>query len=221
MQPRVAERVARFRWIFLPLGLCALVAVGAHAAADVVGDRVLWCVDRVDAFFDAIFSAWSVTAPLVELVGLGQRTFFARATALVWELIADALIAIPLLGYDERDPRVEWQIARALLRKKPTPRRLVRPIATVLVAVAGSCSVARLVQGTVQLTVHSPVLSHLAALATLLALLVLLVPRAAFRALEHADQKGRAVSVGVFGTAVLAPLMLAALAASPLLSFFR
>ena len=78
MQLRVAERVGRVRWIFLPLGLCALVAVGAHASADVVGDRVLWAVDRVDAFFDWIWSAWSFTAPLVDLVGLTQRTWFAR-----------------------------------------------------------------------------------------------------------------------------------------------
>jgi len=53
----------------LPLGLCALVAVGAHAAADVVGDRLLWLVDRVDALFDAVWSSWSFTAPLVEVVG--------------------------------------------------------------------------------------------------------------------------------------------------------
>src|SRR5260370_930214 len=132
MQLRVLERVGRIRWIFLPVGMCALTAVGAHAAADVVGDRVLWCVDRVDAFFDAIFASWSVTAPLVDLVGLSQRTFFARAVALIWELVADALIAVPLLGYQERDPAVELQAARILLRKKPTPPRLVRPLATLL-----------------------------------------------------------------------------------------
>jgi len=34
MQWNVAERVGRVRWIFLPLGLCALVAVGAHASAE-------------------------------------------------------------------------------------------------------------------------------------------------------------------------------------------
>jgi hypothetical protein len=221
MQPRVAERVGRVRWIFLPLGLCALAAVGAHAAADVVGDRVLWCVDRVDAFFDAIFASWSVTAPLVDLVGLSQRTFFARAVALVWELCADALIAVPLLNYAERAAAQEWQLAQALLRKKPTPQRLVRPAATFLMSVAGACAVARMVRGSVQLAAHSSPLSRILAAATLLALLALLVPRAAFRSLEHADQNGRAVSVGVFGTALLLPLMLGALFASPLLSFFR
>ncbi len=221
MQLRVAERVSRVRWIFLPLGLCALVAVGAHAAADVVGDRVLWCVDGVDAFFDAIFASWSVTAPLVDLVGLSERTFFARAVALAWELCADLLIAVPLFDYQERTVAGEWEIARELLRKRPTPQRLVRPATTLLVAIAGACSVARLVRGSVVLALHWSLLSHVLALATLLFLLALLVPRAAFRSLEHADQMGHAVSIGVFGTALLLPLMLAALAASPLLSFFR
>src|SRR3954470_12200307 len=110
MRLDVLQRVGRIRWIFLPFGMCALVAVGAHAAADVVGDRVLWVVDRVDAVFDALWSSWSVTAPLVDLVGLTQRTWFARAIALAWELAADALIAVPLLGYDERDGDREWQL---------------------------------------------------------------------------------------------------------------
>ena len=221
MQLRVLERVGRLRWIFLPLGLCALTAVGAHAAADVVSGQVLWCVDRVDAFFDAIFASWPLTAPLVDLVGLSQRTFFARALALAWELAADALIAIPLLGYDERDGAVELRTARTLLRKRPTPQRLVRPVATVLVAVAGACSVARMVQGSVQLALHSSLLSHFAAACALFALLLLLVPRAGFRALEHADARGRVFSIGIVGTLILAPMMLAALYASPLVSFFR
>lgn len=221
MRLRVAERVGRLRWIFLPLGLCALTAVGAHAAADVVSDRVLWCVDRVDAFFDAIFASWSVTAPLVDLIGLSQRTFFARALALTWELLADALIAIPLLGYDEREGAVELRSARAFLRKRPTPQRLVRPVATVLVAVAGACSVARMIQGSLQLALHSSLFSHFAAACALFALLLLFVPRAGFRALEHADANGGVVSVGVVGTLILAPMTLAALYASPLLSFFR
>ena len=124
MDLRVTERVSKIRWIFLPLGMCALVAVGTHAAADVVGDKVLFAVDRVDAFFDAIFSSWSVTAPLVDLVGLGERTFFARAVALAWELSADALLAIPLLGYDERAAADELTIARVLVKRRPSLKTL-------------------------------------------------------------------------------------------------
>jgi len=202
---RVHERVGRIRWIFLPLGMCALVAVGAHAAADVVGEKVLFGVDRIDAFFDAIFSKWSVTAPLVDLVGLGQRTFFARGVALAWELAADALVAIPLLGYDERDATKELSIARGLIRRPSI--RLVQPAAALLISLAGAASIARLVQGSL---LHYRFLGGFLAATALFGLLVFLVPRAVFRALEHASLQKTAI--GLLGLAILAPLALAAVA---------
>jgi hypothetical protein len=200
------------RWIFLPLGLCALVAVGAHAAADVVGAQVLWLVDRADAFFDAIFSRWSFTAPLVDLVGLAERTVFARGVALVWELCADFFIALPMLGYDERPVDEELALFRALSResgKRPS-LRLVRPLAALATGIAGARSVARMVQGSVQLALHFSALAQLVAAAVLLSLLVLFVPRAALRSLEHADGLKRP---GVVAAVVLAPLVAAAVAA--------
>ncbi|MGZ6125248.1 MAG: hypothetical protein ACXWLR_09835 [Myxococcales bacterium] len=201
----VAGKVTRIRWIFLPLGLCALAAVGAHAAADVVGDRVLWAVDRVDALFDAIWSSWSFTAPLVDLVGLTQRTWFARAVALAWELAADALIAIPLLGYDERDAEREWQLGRDLLRRT-RPLALARPAAALLVSLAGAFSVARMVQGSLQLALHLSWFAQLARAATLVGLAALLVPRAVFRSLEHA----RTAKYRIPAAVVLVPLLVAA-----------
>jgi hypothetical protein len=221
---------SRLRWIFLPLGLCALVAVGAHAAADVVGDRVLGLVDSVDALFDSLFSKWSLTAPLVDLVGLEQRTLFARGVALVWELCADALLALPLLGYDERTAAEEAALARVLLRtaaKRPTPL-LVRPLAALLVGMAGAGAVARMVQGSLQLALHSGALARIGGAAVLLALLVFFVPRAALRTLERADtlsaEKGRtaarAATLGLAGALLLLPLALAALSASRLYAFF-
>jgi hypothetical protein len=205
---RVSERVARFRWVFLPAGLCALTAVGAHAAADVVGDRILFIVDRVDALFDAIWSSWSVTAPLVELVGLTQRTWFARALALCWELAADVLIAIPLLGYEEREARKEWELGRDLVRRTRSPLILIRPLATLLVAIAGACSVARMIQGSVQLALHVSWLGQLGRALVLLAALVILVPRAALRSLEHA----RTARYRVAAAVILLPLLIAAVA---------
>jgi hypothetical protein len=209
MQLDVAGRVARIRWVFLPLGLCALAAVGAHAAADVVGDRVLWLVDGVDAFFDALWSKWSLTAPLVDLVGLTQRTWFARAVALSWELAADALVAVPLLGYDEREAAKEWAMARALLRRLRSPLRAVGPLATLFVSVAGACSVARMVQGSLQLAVHVAWLSSLARAITLAGLLIFFAPRAVFRSLEHAAARRR-IAFGLLAAALLVPLMVAA-----------
>ena len=199
--------MGRIRWVFLPLGLCALVAVGAHAAADVVGDRLLWVVDRVDAFFDAVWSSWSVTAPLVDLLGLAQRTWFARAVALAWELAADALIAVPMLGYEERDAAREWQMARDLLRRvRRSPLRLFRPAATLLVGIAGAFSIARMVRGSLELALHLHWFSELLRAATLAGLFVLLVPRAVFRSLEHAP----IARYRVPAAAVLGPLLVAA-----------
>jgi hypothetical protein len=206
MRWNLEERVRRVRWVFLPLGLCALVAVGAHAAADVVGDRLLWLVDRVDAFFDWIWSAWSFTAPLVDVVGLTQRTWFARAVALVWELLADALIAVPLLGYTERDPKAEWNAGRELLRRTRSPLRLVRPAATLLVALAGAYSIARAVQGSVLLVLHVFWIAWLARAVALIGLLVLLAPRAVFRSLEYVPPSRYRIPAAV----VLLPLILAA-----------
>lgn len=195
--------MARIRWIFLPFGLCALVAVGAHAGADVVAEKVLFAVDGIDAFFDAIFSKWSLTAPLVDVIGLSQRTFFARAVALAWELAADAMVAIPLLGYDERDAAREWSMARVLL-KKPS-LRLVQPIAALLLSVSGAVAVARLLRGSL---LHWPLAGGLLGATALFGLLLLLAPRAVFRALEHGAGRKRVVLALV----VLAPVALAAVA---------
>jgi len=203
---RVTERVSKIRWIFLPLGMCALVAVGTHAAADVVGDKVLFAVDRVDAFFDAIFSSWSVTAPLVDLVGLGERTFFARAVALAWELSADALLAIPVLGYDERAAADELTIARVLVKRRPS-LRLVQPAAALLVSIAGAAAVARLLQGSL---LHYPLIGGFVAATALFGLFLLLAPRAVFRSLEHASAQKTAI--GLLGLAILGPLAIAAVA---------
>ena len=183
--------------------------MGAHAAADVVGVQVLWLVDRIDAFFDAIFSSWSVTAPLVDLVGLEQRTIFARGAALVWELCADFLIALPMLGYDEREAAGEVTLARALVRKRPS-LRLFRPLAALATGIAGARSVARMAQGSIQLALHSAALADIAAAAALFTLLVLLVPRGTLRSLEHADGLKRP---GIVAAILLAPLTVASVAA--------
>jgi hypothetical protein len=96
-----AARLAdRLRFVFVPIALCALVAVGAHSAADVASGRILAVVDACDAALDSFFSRFALTASLVDLVGPAQRIGFSRALALAWELCAYAFLAIPLLGYD-------------------------------------------------------------------------------------------------------------------------
>lgn len=193
---------------------------------------MLSLVDAVDAFFDAIWSRWHFTAPLIDVIGLEQRTFLARGVALLWELCADALLALPLLGYEERSPAEELKLARQLLARlaaRPTPLGAVRPLAAFAVSLAGACSVARLVQGSIRLAWHLPLFGKLCGAIVLVSLCVLLVPRAVVRTLEHASElsaqkprtRVRAVTLGLPGAALLLPLLPAAVAAAPLLSFFR
>src|SRR2546423_14191412 len=98
-----AARLAdRLRWFFLPLALCALVSVGVHTAADVLGEIILRMVDAADAGFDGLVSRWKLTAPLVDLRGPSQRVFFTRGGALLWVPGADALLGLPMLCFGRR-----------------------------------------------------------------------------------------------------------------------
>ncbi|GAC1337407.1 MAG: hypothetical protein NVSMB23_03810 [Myxococcales bacterium] len=226
------------RWAFLPLALCALLAVGAHAAADVLCDRLLFAIDGASSALDELFSRWSVTQPLVDLVGLPQRSLLARGLAFALELWADALLALPLLAYEERAG--EGQRALALLRKlwtRPSTLRIARPIFTAAVAVAGSCAVARLLRASIFAAARGVAgpgaaggLARLAGLAALAAVLALIAGRAVVQGLVHADARAgrtgggrrRALTAGLAGTALLAPVAWAAAAhAAPLLSFLR
>ena len=192
----------RSRWVFLPLGLCALAAVGAHAAADVVAQRTLLVANHVDAFFSQV----SFLAPLVNIVSASHWTWASRALALLLELSGDALVAVPLLGYDERDGKQELKLARGFF-KKMQPWRLARPLAAVLLSIAGACAVARLVRGTL---LHVPFLAGLLAATVLFSLLVLLVPHAAFRSLEREAGRPKPSRLSLI---VLLPLALAAIGA--------
>jgi hypothetical protein len=228
-----AARLAdRLRFVFVPIALCALVAVGAHSAADVASGGILAVVDACDAALDSFFSRFGLTASLVELVGPAQRIGFSRALALAWELCADVFLALPLLGYDERADEVKR--FRALCEKawkRPTTLRLVRPLVTAVIALAGACSAARLLQGSIALHGGRFVgfFARGLALAAVCALVASLAWRAVVHALVHADRisdrRARSwrssLALGAPSAAVLLPLALAGLRAAPLLSFLR
>ena len=233
----------------MPLGLLALIAIGVHAAADVVDDRLLWLVDQADSLFDSLAGRFEFTASLVNLVGLEQRVKLARSVALVWELAADVILCWPALGYRERNARQPVllesslqgaggfrQLVRRAIRR-PTLMRVVRPIAVGLVGLAGGCAVARMVQGAVYLPTREVLgdgpagfLGRMAALLALAAALYALGWRAVLRTLQDADvmsedgnpSRAEAFWRGLPCTVVVIPLAFAALAgATPLLSFFR
>ena len=248
---KVSTFIGFFRWAFMPLGLFALVAVGVHAAADTVDFRILWLVDRLDSFCDSLFAAWSVTEPLVNLVGTSQRTLFARAVTLAWELAADLVIALPALGYREEDAPIASKrisfVTKAprtftVLFKKvgtaPTSARIIRPLATAALVIAGACSLASMVQGALYLSLRAGIagdefagpFARIAAIITLAAVFGTLGWRAVLRSLqsadtlceEHSKTRLRAYWVGIVGSALVVPLAVAALVdAAPLLAFFR
>nr|WP_228530928.1 MULTISPECIES: hypothetical protein [Myxococcaceae] len=234
----------------MPLGLAALVAVGVHAAADTLDDRLLAVADAVDAAFDAVVGRFELTHGLVDLVALEERTTFARALTLLWELAADAVLLLPLLRYREpelgsRDPwrslrapsRGSWRELLKRIKAQPTPLRIVLPLGTAAVVLAGACTAARLVEGTVYLSWRgllgdraSHLFAQLLAIGALVGVLASLGWRAVYRNLEYADARVAApagsnaerLSRGLIACALVAPLALAALLdASPVLSFFR
>jgi len=231
---RVARFADRLRFLFVPVALCALVAVGAHAAAEVASEQILAAVDALDAAMDSFFSRFALTTPIVDWIGPAQRIGFARALALVWELCADAFLALPLLGYDERADEVKR--FRALCEKawkRPTTLRVVPPLTTAVIAVAGACATARLLQGSIHLALHAGAVGGFFARGLAVVAVCALVASLAWRAVVHAllradrtsDRRARswrsALAVGAPSAVLLLPLALAGLRAAPLLSFLR
>ncbi|MGQ0508507.1 MAG: hypothetical protein ACT4TC_24680 [Myxococcaceae bacterium] len=246
---KISAFFANFRWFFMPAGLFALVAVGVHAAADVLDDHVLRLFDQLDKVLDSLWGANSLTQPLVDWVGAEQRTVAARALMLLWELVADLLLAFPVLGYaEEAHPKpgkkkflpVEsrrFPVLAQRIKQRPTTLRLFRPIATGAMAVAGACAVARMVQGALYLSMHQGIADRfagpIARLFAVLALVGVLISfgwRAVLQSLADADEtselKGligrRALTTGLWCSVLLLPLTVCAVMdASPLWAFFR
>jgi len=235
-----------FRGAFMPVGLFALVAIGVHAGADLVDDRLLVLIDALDAWADGLLARAEVTAGWVDRVGPLQRTVIARLLALGWELSVDLLVVLPQLGYSEADEaeqrfsfrRETWRSLAARVNRTPTPARLVRPLVTAVFAGAGAYAVARLVESTLfvalQTDVAPPeVAEALARVFGGLAMALVLAShgwRAVLRALEHADAACEANArvgkspwvVGLWGSVLSFPLAVAlVLEAQNLLALVR
>src|SRR2546430_1635681 len=126
-----------------------------------------------------------------------------------------------------------WRAAKA--RVRPTTLRVAHPFATGAVALAGSCAVGRLLEGTLHFGLRGAIgsaadaLARGCALAAVLGLVSFIAWRAVVYALVRADarsdripfRRARAFTVGLPGALLLLPLALAALRAAPLLSFLR
>ncbi|MEW5743390.1 MAG: hypothetical protein AB1938_31055 [Myxococcota bacterium] len=242
---KVSGFFGAFRWVFMPLGLFALVAVGVHAAADLLDDHVLRVVESLDAWLDGLLAQSESLASWVNRVDSRERTLIARAVALAWELAVAGFVALPLLGYDEKSDeerrftfrRETWRTLLSRLNQKPTPMRLVRPFVTAVFAVGGAYAVSRLVESTLFVglvgdVAPADVAQTLARVLGGLAMALVLFThgwRAVLRALEHADARCEEAAkaskvkpwlVGVWGSGLAIPLAVALLLeARSLLSF--
>lgn len=238
----VSRFFGAFRWLFMPLGLFALVAVGIHSAADVMDDRILRLVESLDVFFDGLLAAHDSTAAWVNKIDSRERTLIARGIALAWELAVDAFIAVPILGYDEVDEnerkfafqRDTWKALLQRVNQQPTPMRLVRPFVTGVFVFAGAYSVSRLVESTLFVglvggVAPADIAAPLARIFAGSAMTILLFShcwRAVLRSLQHADQTcvkaKRPWLSGMRGNIAAFPLAIfLVLEAEAVLSFFR
>jgi hypothetical protein len=238
----VSRFFGAFRWLFMPLGLFALVAVGVHSAADVMDDRILRLVEWLDATFDALLAAHDATAAWVNKIDSRERTIIARGIALVWELAVDGFIAIPILGYEEVDEnerkfafqRDTWKALLQRVNQQPTPMRLLRPVMTGVFVLAGAYAVSRLVESTLFVglvggVTSADVAAPLARVLAGTAMTILVFShcwRAVLRSLQHADQTcvkaKRPWLAGLRGNLAAFPLAVAlVLEAEAVLSFFR
>lgn len=197
---RISSFLGHFRWLFMPLGLMALIAVGVHAAADTVDDRLLALVQQLDAWFDAIFARTESLQSWVDRIGSREQTLIARSLTLAWELAVDLAIALPALGYREGAAsafkKESWRTLLQRLNAQPTPMRVLRPLVTGVFALAGAYSIARMVDGALFLSLRAGVapeaiagpLSRAFAGGAFLLVAVAFGGRAVLRALQHADQ---------------------------------
>lgn len=217
----------------MPIGLVALVAVGVHAAADLVDDRLLSLLDGLDAWADGWLAKWETTAVWVDRIGPLQRTVAARFLAVAWELAVDVLVVLPQLGYGERDDvelsvrKDTWRTVLARLNQRPSPMRVVRPLVTAIFVGGGAYAIARLVEATLFVALQADVVPAgtaevIARVASWVALVAVVSShgwRAVLRALEHADAACEARvtrrlpvwSAGLWGSVLAAPLALALL----------
>lgn len=161
-----------FRGAFLPFGLFALIAAGLHVGTDRLDDRLFLVLNVLDGLADRAAAAiiaevgtWFDAAPATvssmqyraaDLVDLGLKEAGARLGALVLELVADLILALPVFLYHKTPPPLRELVttSRRSLRD-PTVLLVAGPAAAITAGLAGAFVVTR----EAQVLVHSLVSS--------------------------------------------------------------
>ncbi len=188
---RLSVFVGRFRSLFVPLGLFAILAIGIHSGSDHIDDVAYGCLNLMDRLADDILAA--MIRPVWEFFGANEQTTnaaifwavdlidlefkdqVARSAALIVELLADVMLAAPVFLYRERDISLRGIVEKTM--RSPTVLRVVAPISGALASVAGVLITTREIQvftnaGLLSIRAASSFAGWLASAAGLLALVL-------------------------------------------------
>lgn len=157
---KLSKTIGLFRGIFLPFGLFAIVAVGIHAGSDCVDnysfvlynfldarldDLLTFVITRAYGLFDiSVQTTATHTFKVVDFIDLDVKDWAARWTALLVELGADLIFAIPIFRH-QSDGTPLREFARRTWQDF-TILRAVAPLAAVFASISGVLVIAREVQ---------------------------------------------------------------------------
>ncbi|MEQ8280838.1 MAG: hypothetical protein RMA76_35685 [Deltaproteobacteria bacterium] len=171
---RLSMTLGLFRGLFLPVGLFAVVAIGIHAGSDRVDDLsfvlfnffdarlddlLAWLIQNVYGALDVSVSTTAAhTFKAIDFIDLEVKAWAARWTALLVELGADLIFAIPIFRHRTDDVPILDNLRKLYLDF--TVLRLVAPLAALLASISGVVIVAQKVQvGTHEAVKSLPYLS--------------------------------------------------------------
>lgn len=157
---RLSAIIGRFRGFFLPFGLFAILAVGIHSGADHIDDATFAGLNFFDGLLDDLltrvvgglwrfFGASQATTQAaiyeaVDLIDLEVKDQAARFVALMVELVADVLLAVPCFRFREKAVSLAGVVKKTL--KDPTVLRISAPVAAVMASIAGVSIITREIQ---------------------------------------------------------------------------
>jgi hypothetical protein len=246
-----------FGRVLLPLGLFAVLAVGLHVGSDKIDDHLFVIISWLDALFDGaaivviravggIFtdSAQSIevwTFKTIEWIDVDVKSELSRIGALVVELLADFVLALPVFFH--RSAKVKFSELGTYFKKTfrdPTLLKLAAPVAVLAAGTAGTFAVSRELQvlthsRLINLHVEPDIANFIASSIGFIALALVvwrvLIPLG-IGAIEFADRRANNDTVlsvpprtrrlrGLFTAFVAMPVALIALFATPVLGTLR
>src|SRR5688500_11616619 len=138
---RLSVFLGRFRAFFVPFGLFSILAIGIHSGSDHIDDVTYDCLNFIDSLLDDLLAA--IIRPVWEFFGSGEMTTqtaifwavdlidlevkdqIARFIALVVEMLADIMLALPVFLYREREIDIRGILEKTM--QDPTILRIVAP----------------------------------------------------------------------------------------------